>query len=329
MRTHETLLPYSLVVTVFVIASAGCSSSDSKTATKLTEPPTDAEEYSIVSQAGNHGSRWIWTEPDGTLVARDSFSMRGVSFDQDETIHFGPDGMPDRLVARTASGQNIEEETFAITGGQATWKSASDSGSIAYTSPAYYIKTTAGLPSADLIERLLKTPDHSLPLLPSGKATAELLGERQVGSGDARRTIQCWEVTGISFFPRTTFWTTEDGKFFATLYGGGSLVITSGYEDELAGIVETEAEAFAAQSLAIAKRLTKKPTRPVAFTHVRAFLDGGRYAEDQTIVVDKGKITAVGSAVLWTSVAFGLLHVPNIVSGHPTAFFPLSKRRAR
>ena len=35
---------------------------------------------------------------------------------------------------------------------------------------------------------------------------------------------------------------------------------------------------------------------PVAFTHVRAFVDGTRFADDQTVIVDHGIITAVGPA---------------------------------
>jgi hypothetical protein len=44
------------------------------------------------------------------------------------------------------------------------------------------------------------------------------------------------------------------------------------------------------------KALLKTPAGPVAFTHVRAFLDGNHFAEDQTIVVDKGVIAMVGPA---------------------------------
>jgi hypothetical protein len=38
------------------------------------------------------------------------------------------------------------------------------------------------------------------------------------------------------------------------------------------------------------------PAGPVAFTHVRAFVDGKRFVDDETVVVDKGVITQVGAA---------------------------------
>src|SRR3712207_8124556 len=40
-------------------------------------------------------------------------------------------------------------------------------------------------------------------------------------------------------------------------------------------------EALAARSPALVRRLVTTPSGPVAFTHVRAFLDGSRFAEDQ------------------------------------------------
>ena len=44
------------------------------------------------------------------------------------------------------------------------------------------------------------------------------------------------------------------------------------------------------------KHCLKTPAGPVAFTHVRAFVDGNHFAEDQTVVVDKSVIAQVGPA---------------------------------
>ena len=38
------------------------------------------------------------------------------------------------------------------------------------------------------------------------------------------------------------------------------------------------------------------PAGPVAFSHVRAFVDGDHFAQNETVIVDKGVITAVGPA---------------------------------
>ena len=83
----------------------------------------------------------------------------------------------------------------------------------------------------------------------------------------------------------------------ASLYGF-LLAIRSGYEGEYAALSQAQDAALAAKSPQVVRALTRKPKGPVAFTHVRAFLDGGRFADDQTIVVDKGVITAVGNILL-------------------------------
>jgi imidazolonepropionase-like amidohydrolase len=89
-------------------------------------------------------------------------------------------------------------------------------------------------------------------------------------------------------------WATEDGKFFGAAQG--LAVLPAGYESALVPMMNAQDEAMSAQSPALAKRLAKTPAGPVAFTHVRSFVDGERFAEDQTVVVDQGRIVSVGPA---------------------------------
>ena len=44
----------------------------------------------------------------------------------------------------------------------------------------------------------------------------------------------------------------------------------------------------------LARQLATVPATPVAFVDVRAFVDGTRFAEHQTVIVNRGKIIAVG-----------------------------------
>jgi len=54
---------------------------------------------------------------------------------------------------------------------------------------------------------------------------------------------------------------------------------------------------MAAQAPILEKNLTRVPSGAVAFTHVKIFdADGFRFVDDQTVVVNAGKITAVGDA---------------------------------
>jgi imidazolonepropionase-like amidohydrolase len=132
-----------------------------------------------------------------------------------------------------------------------------------------------------------------LALLPGGRARVEKLTELTVGEGATKKKIVAWAISGLgpSPFP---MWTTEDGKFFGVVGGLGAL--PQGYESALKPMMQAQDEALAARSPALAKKLGKIPSGAVAFTHVRAFVDGGHFVDDQTVIVDRGLISKIGSA---------------------------------
>lgn len=129
--------------------------------------------------------------------------------------------------------------------------------------------------------------------MPAGRAGAEPIGTAIVGQANARRTLTVYAITGLTNTP-IPVWMDDSGQFFGII---GSLSwIRSGFEAEEPALQKIQDEALARRSPAIAKSFLKTPSGPVAFTHVRAFLAGDHFAEDQTIVVDKGVITRAGPA---------------------------------
>jgi imidazolonepropionase-like amidohydrolase len=261
---------------------------------QLAKPPADAKRYAIMSTAGKHGEASEWTAPDGTRMGRASLVLRGQVWEVDEASRYGPDGMLSQYSLRGVSPQGDVGETFAVAGGKAEWKSPIDGGSAAYATPAFYLAAGPTVRNFnDVLERLIAAPDHTLALLPGGRARLEPLTTATVGSGPRRKKVVAYALTGISNTP-IPIWATEDGKFFASI--GGLSTIPVGYEDAQPVLEKAQDEAMAARSPVLARRLATVPTGPVAFTNVRAFLDGRRFAEGQTVVVDKDKIVAVGPA---------------------------------
>jgi imidazolonepropionase-like amidohydrolase len=261
---------------------------------QLAMPPAGAQRYTIVSKAGPHGTVAQWRAADGALVARASLNLRGQVIELDETIRSGSDGMTVSHVIRGFTPRGDAGETFAVADGRATWRSQSDSGTAAYT-PSVYVPAEASFTASTtvLIEALLRSPNKTVTLLPGGRASAERLKEVTVGTGAKQIRLVCWGISGLGLSPQPV-WTTEDGKFFANVGTLASMPV--GYEDQLEFLIKAQDDALAAKSPAIARALPKTPSGPVAFTHVRAFLDGKQFAEDQTVIVDKGVITAVGPA---------------------------------
>ena len=262
---------------------------------ELENAPATAQRFSIVSIAGVHGHSASWTRADGAKVSRDSLNLRGQVWEEDQTVTYGPDGMPRTIVVRGVSPQGDAGETFAITDGDARWKSPIDAGSARYVSPAFYVTQGGTLVGAGgLVESLLKAPDTSLALLPGGRATAARLTEAVVGEGTARKTVVAYAISGISNSP-VAVWTTEDGRFFASI--GALSLLPEGYEGALSQLNKAQDEALARQSPKVAHRFLKAPRGAVAFTHVRLYDAEERvFRADQTVVVARGVITSVGTA---------------------------------
>src|SRR5580765_657984 len=263
-------------------------------ASDLAKPPANARHFVIQSTGGKHGDSWSWVAADGTRMGRESMNLRGQVFELDSSGKAGSDGLPSALTIRGVTPQGDAAETFTISSGTAGWKSPVDAGSASYASPAFYVSQGGPIDTtAWFLEALLARPDKSLDLLPGGKAHAAKLVDLKVGAGATAQTIALWSVTGIGTSP-LPMWADANNKFFALTLGIAWL--PEAYAGEQKTIEEAQAKATAAQAPGLAKSLVKVPAGPVAFTGVRLFdADAPRFVNDQTVVVDKGLITAVGA----------------------------------
>jgi len=263
-------------------------------AAELAKPPAGARHFVIQSTGGKHGDSWSWVAADGTRMGRESMNLRGQVFELDASGKTGADGLPSAITIRGVTPQGDAAETFTISGGTAGWKSPVDAGTASYSGPAFYVSQGGPIATtAWFLEALLARPDKSLDLLPGGKARAARLADLEVGTGAAGQTITLWAVTGISTSP-LPIWADASNRFFGLSFGIAWL--PEAYAGEQSKIEEAQARALAAQAPGLAKSLVTVPSGPVAFTGVRLFdADATRFLSDQTVVVDKGAITAVGA----------------------------------
>lgn len=277
----------------FALVALFCSAATAQVSLDdLAKPPPDARHFVIASTGGKHGDSWSWVLPDGTRMARESMNLRGQVFELDYSGKADADGLPSEVTVRGFTPIGDAAETFAVRDGAARWKSQVDGGSTPYQGSAFY--TTVGGPmdtNAWLIERLLAQPDRRMKLLPGGEARATQLAVLDVGSGSTKQSITLWAVSGLSNAP-VPMWTDAQGKFFGTTTGLNWL--PDAYLAETERLVDAQAAAMASQAPAIAK-LARVPHTPVAFTNVRLFdADRLRFRANQTVIVDRGRIVAVG-----------------------------------
>ena len=264
-------------------------------AEQLTKPPAGATHYVIQSTAGKHGDSWLWSAPDGTRMGRESMVLRGQVFELESTGKSGPDGMPTSVVIRGSTPAGDAAETFAVRDGRASWKSPVDAGTTRYESPAFYAPLNAPIDmNAWLLERLLAAPDHTLPLLPGGKARAERLTSMTVGEGANKKEVTAWAVIGVSSSP-IPVWADADNKFFG--YVQSLIWLPDAYAGEHVRLTEAQTRALAARGPALRSALLKTPAGAVAFTGVQVFdAENKRFLAAQTVVVENGRISAVGAA---------------------------------
>ena len=280
----------------FVLAASvllfSFSASSQVPVTDLAKPPANATHYIIQSTGGKHGDSWRWITADGTRMGRESMNLRGQAFELDSAGKPGADGMPASLTIRGFTPTGDAAETFNVAAGKASWKSPVDAGSAVYARPAFYSSQGGPIETAAwLIERVLASPDHTLALLPGGKAKAEKLATLTVGEGATKKEITAWALTGIANFP-IPVWSDANNQFFGLSFFLSWL--PEQYASEHTRMTEAQTKALAAQAPALAKALGKMPVGPVAFTNVRVFdADAKMFLEDQTVIVDKGLIAAV------------------------------------
>ena len=259
---------------------------------ELALPPPTAQRFAIVSSTARHGTSMRWTAADGTKMGRESILLRGLTTETDSASHVGSDGMFDRVVVRGQTSFGDAAETFAIKSGVATWKSAVDSGAVAYHSPAEYLSYGGPFDvQADFIEALLASPHKSLSILPSGQARAEVLTSAFVGEGTSKKKVTAYVITGVNNTPFAV-WVDASSKVFAEIESLS--YIPEGYESAVPMLQKAQGDALASRSRDIARKFLKKPAGPVAFVNVRAFVDGSRFVDGQTVVVEHGLITQVG-----------------------------------
>jgi imidazolonepropionase-like amidohydrolase len=261
---------------------------------QLLKPPADATHYVVASLAGKHGDQWMWTLPDGRIAVRYSQSLRGWITEVDQVMAVDAAGRTTRLAIRGVTPSGDANETFALEGGKASWTSSADRGSIPATGAYYLPAGGTSLGGIPMVRALVAAGDKGIDLYPSGHASIERGKTLTIQGPQGAKTVQLAWIRGVLPSP-VPIWLDDKGAYFADI--GTISTLPAGYEPNIKAMIDFQDKETAAAIAGVARKfLAPASLKPVLFDHVRLFDSvGGRFVDDQAVLVAGGKIVAVGA----------------------------------
>ena len=287
---RKLALAAALLAAPSLIAAAGAGGVP---ADQLARPPADAKVWSITDPGGTrHGQVSVWRAPDGARWSRMDFNMRGFKSNIDQQIRLAPDGSIRSLVVRGQTPEGDAAESYTVENGAYAWTSRVDHGAGKARPGLEYI-SFAGTVDAFLpvIDAMLKSPTHSIDLLPSGRGKIEPLTKAEVANGAEKKTLTAYAITGFGLSPFAVW---MDGADF---FGFAPDFIPEGWEKVSASLSKAQDEAIGKLAPELYDRLARTPDGPIVFRNVRLYdADARAFRERMTVVVSDGKIADVGPA---------------------------------
>jgi imidazolonepropionase-like amidohydrolase len=235
------------------------------------------------------------TAPDGTISLAFDLHDNGRGPGANATLRLAPDGTIASFEAHGHQEMGTTlDETFTCSGGHASWKSTNEEGQAESRAPGFFLPMSAVQTDGLLAAALLRAPDHTLALYPSGQAHIDEVGDFVASAGGQSKHLRAFAITRVGL-TQSIVWTDEETRFFGEVNPWVSEV-----PDEWVGAVD----ALVAKQREILRALDKKVAERfahgsgaagTALVHARVLdVERGVWAADQTVVFVKDTIRAVG-----------------------------------
>jgi hypothetical protein len=183
------------------------------------------------------------------------------------------------------------DETFRSIEGKSSWKSTLEQGR---SDKAGFYVASDGTPEqmAMLVRALLISPDHSLPLLPGGRASLEALDEVTLSCGAVEKTVRLYSINGLSLDPEY-LWIDSEGELFALALGWMGMT-PENCADSLPQLQSLQDRAEQEHLHNLSRRLTEQlPERWMVRRVSVLDVERGLVLENQAVIVQDGVIEAV------------------------------------
>ena len=209
-----------------------------------------------------------------------------------EHLTLGGDGLP---VAWAIDGNSLMggavHEALQWRGGVEHWVSQADQGETAAAHPRLYIANDGSPWALGLYARaLLKAPNHSLDVLPTGTLRLEK-ARSLVFDGQA---LDAYYLSGIELTPQLLL-LDRKGGLFAVL--SDDVVVRQGFEKDYAALRSLGEEIDLERLRAVQKQTAHPVDAPVRIRNVRLFDPHSlTMSEPKSVVVYRGRITTIEAA---------------------------------
>jgi imidazolonepropionase-like amidohydrolase len=253
--------------------------------------------YSILVDNGvKAGEQIVKVKDNGEISVRYIFKDNGRGPEVDESIRLNKDGFISHYQAKgnTTFGSVINER-FQVEGQNASWSTGKEQGQAKYQQNALYLPVD-GSPylTSVAIAAMAKSGKNSLPLLPSGTLTQQVVSELIVDNGGEKQQVQLLVQTGVGFEPNFV-WATQgkNPRLFAYLIPGYLTLIEEGWQHNVEAMlaVQQQAETSLLEQLAT---LPKKLEGLTLVRNARIFDSQSlTLSEPSDIYLLRGKITTI------------------------------------
>ncbi len=281
-----------LLATSFLVAAPALAAPLSED--QLMKPPEGARHYTISSTAAKSGDIWSWKTRDGKIAYRMSINLRGWRTENNSLFTVGTDGRPVKMVVRGFTDSGDATEDFWVDDkGIAHWKTSVDEGSAPLANKRYSAYGGPWLASELDIAALVAAGDKGLDLLPNGRASLSVGPAHVITGPDGPKTVKLAFVSGLGFAP-TPLWLDQNNGLFG--FAGTISLLPAGYEAVGPKLKEIQDAATAELVKSIAHDFIKPANfTPTLVDHALLFDSiAGKYVPDQAVLIQGGKVIAVG-----------------------------------
>ncbi len=253
-------------------------------------------DYVVLSAGHRSGSEVDRYSANGNIDSEFEFNDRGRGPKTASHYEFGADGLPVRIDVTGINYLKAKvEEHFLAGAAGSRWHSNLERGEGSET--AFYVTSdgTSAAELAALVRALAHSASGKLALLPGGEARVEFVAETTLESHGRKLHVREAAVSGLDLQP-SPVWVDDDGDLFA-IPGTWFAILRAGWEETNEALFKLQSDAEDARFHRLAASLSRHPTHPIAFEHVRLFdSEAASVLDDQTVIVDHDRIAAVGPA---------------------------------